>query len=98
MTPTQTMIEHAVLSMRDIENALYFRAHMGMRGFLEVPEPKVTFGRSEDGLNETVTFRREAPIWHLKMPTRTTHGGRATFFDLTDEATIAQVLAAKEGK
>ena len=101
MATTQTLIEHAVLSLRDIEDALYFRARMGMRGFLEVPEPKVTL--TDDG----IAIEHPAFIWHpvvvppgcaMMTPTKSTHGGRASFYDLTDEATVAQVLAAKEAK
>lgn len=92
MTTTQTIIEHAVLSLRAVEDALYFRARMGMRGFLEVPEPKVTL------TDDQCRIERATPIWHTTMPAKATHGGRAAFYDLTDEATVAQVLAAKESR
>ena len=92
MTTERTLIDHMVRAAREIEDALYLRARTGQRGFLEVPEPKVTL------FDDALHIERAAPIWHTTMPAKTTHGGRATFYDLTDEATIAQALAAKESR
>ena len=98
MTTAQALFDFTIQTNNAVEEALHFRARMGHRGFLEVPEPKVIYGHGEDGLIETVTIRREPFIWHTTMPEKTTRGGRASFYDLTDEATVAQVLAAKEGR
>ena len=93
MTTAQALFDFTIQTQDSIEQALYFRARLGHRGYLEVPEPTVSF--SDDGV---CTVSRAPFVWHEEMPKRATHGGQASFFDLTDEATIAAALKAKEGR
>ena len=93
MTTAQALFDFTVQTNHAVEEALHFRARMGHRGYLEVAEPTVTF--DDAGV---CTVSRAPFVWHTSMPTKTTHGGKASFFDLTDESVIAAALKAKEGR
>jgi len=93
VTTAQALFDFTVQTNHAVEDALHFRARMGHRGYLEVAEPTVSF--SDAGV---CTVSRAPFVWHAKMPTKTTHGGNASFFDLTDESVIAAALKAKDAK
>lgn len=68
----------------DAELERHLRA--GDRGWLEVPDARWTGG----------LLVQDAFVWHPfpLEPTRTTHGGTASFYDITDPKTCDLALAA----
>lgn len=97
MTTAQALFDFTIQTQDSIEQALYFRARLGHRGFLEVPAPVVStndYGGTMISQPDFIWHPVGAPI----LPAKSTQGGRSTFFDLTNEATIAAALKAKEGR